>query len=1204
MKVKLFLAVVVASMVVPLFAAKYYWKGVHYEATDFDESKGYGAWSSLSNWSTEGVDGADVTQLPGKNDSIYAPGENVWRQFDLEGKEWSIYGWKSNEDGGWYRHFWRFKNGTLNWTGKCTTRSDTVHLDEGAELIMTEDSYYCASDGHGAPDEWRVHSGAKFSMFGEFKIYNFNAEIDEGATMVFAPSNIYFRYNTWQHSYIHNSGDLFIPDDIIFTGGTQGGSFTIMQKAGTLTLGGALSKNGQDGTYKIELKGGTVRTTGDVSVDFTEARITGPIILDVEEGSLFDFSGFSADDGVVVTKTGDGDVVWGQASEVGTIKVSKGSVLLRKGGNDISNAVFEEGGKIKIGEAGTTLESWDDSISSASFVAVKNFSPLNGETVFTCADADILEAAADGLNATFPRGITVVKDGDSLVADVSYVFVSTTVSDMNDPQGWSGGNAGIAAQPVKIYGEGVNAVMNGQTPDYLRIDVEGNASLAVSATRNIPSIAFAAGTAFKVESDQEGNAAKVVAVGDFETKGDGEVTVYVGNGCVLDLSSAALSIAATLRKTGEGSIVFGETVPAKLKVESGAIALQPFVQYDINAFEMADDAVVEVVIDGVLKKGFPVVQPDGKTLYLWSGCYIGNGSWSDAENWVFSEIPSEPDVVCVYGKGASLALEGDGIAMPKSIEVKDGATLKVLSSLVLPPLVLDPEASMVIGDNEMKPEIEIVMNAAPNASARIAGENVSIPSFFISTNATLKFSTEAKLKNLDMVLCGKITTTEENAGSVVFGHALNGETSYFGLYADGATIHPLSNQRPDNTGHYVSPDQGGRVVQLRPYCFKDCKFPCSGWFDFTNPRIGINNPLDEPCEIIFDNTRFFYNQYVFVGSSAKIRCINGGSFEHQIGNADHIYVSGGPARIEDFASIELDGKESVFSCYGGGVKFAFNPSADAVMDIPTLTLKNGASIKGFHLEGNGNASLYIVNEGEWTIPRIFRYDDDDDLNFSPVLKGFDVAIVEENSVFRITGRNEGKTAHGNWLDWDRILAIDGEIGGYGDVLVSNAVVGNSMEITVTSPINSCEGAIRCDGANDCSLLFADGANWAGTVVAGNVSLTNLTDGATAARVDFAKLDLASDFPVRVWRGEDGKLASDRLDVGEYINNGGKIVPVMMTEDANFNIGDALFLGEMNAGSSLPKVVAGWNVRAVPVEGNGSKVLLTLKRGVGFSIFVL
>lgn len=71
-----------------LFAATYYWKGIHYAAEAFDESKGYGAWSSLSNWSTEGVDGADAAQLPGKGDLIYVPGENVWRQFDLEGEEW------------------------------------------------------------------------------------------------------------------------------------------------------------------------------------------------------------------------------------------------------------------------------------------------------------------------------------------------------------------------------------------------------------------------------------------------------------------------------------------------------------------------------------------------------------------------------------------------------------------------------------------------------------------------------------------------------------------------------------------------------------------------------------------------------------------------------------------------------------------------------------------------------------------------------------------------------------------------------------------------------------------------------------------------------------------------------------------------------------------------------------------------------------
>ena len=45
-------------------------------------------------------------------------------------------------------------------------------------------------------------------------------------------------------------------------------------------------------------------------------------------------------------------------------------------------------------------------------------------------------------------------------------------------------------------------------------------------------------------------------------------------------------------------------------------------------------------------------------------------------------------------------------------------------------------------------------------------------------------------------------------------------------------------------------------------------------------------------------------------------------------------------------------------------------------------------------------------------------------------------------------------------------------------------------------------------------------------------------------------NLAADFPVRVWRGEDGELLSDRLNVGEYLDSegkGGRVVPVLRVD---------------------------------------------------------
>lgn len=703
---------------------------------------------------------------------------------------------------------------------------------------------------------------------------------------------------------------------------------------------------------------------------------------------------------------------------------------------------------------------------------------------------------------------------------------------------------------------------------------------------------------FKAPSFSAGNVT-VVAAGDFATTGEGAATVHVEQGCVLDLSGVKVSTGSKLVKTGAGTILFGDEAPSTVEISEGIAVFKPYVEYDVSGVSIGENVSTKVFIGGRYESAVPLAR-DGKTLYVAKYTYCGVGSWNKPSNWAGGELPGAGDAVYVHADGTKLTLDEAEVALPSSVTVEDGASFAVLASVTIPKLNLAPKAKFAIGDNETKPLLEVTMPSAPNAAYSLDGEEVLIPYFMVATNATLKFAADAKLKNLDMVLCGKVTTTEENVGGIVFGHALDGETSYFALYAAGATIHPLSFERAHCTGHYVYPDVGGRVVQLRPYYFRECSFPCSGWYDYTNPNIGVNNPLDEPCELVFDKTHFYYNQWVYVGGCAKVRCINGASFQRQHG-IGHIGAGGGPARIEGSASIELEGEGSYFAGYGQSARFAFKPSAEAVLEIPTLTLKDGASIKGFHLEGNGEASLYIVNDGEWTIPKLYLYGSN--YQFSPVLQGFDVAIVEEDSVFRIVGRNEGACNTGSWHEWDRRLTVDAGIGGYGDVLVTNAVAGNSMEIIVTSPLNTCEGAIRCEGANNCSLLFADGANWDGTVVAGNVSLTNLNGSARAASVDFGRLDLSADFPVRVWRGADGTLANDTLNVGAYLNNGGRIAPVMMTEGDAFAFGDKIVLGKVRKGAPLPHVAWGWTVTAEEIEGDGDHVQLILARGRGFMIIV-
>ena len=69
--------------------------------------------------------------------------------------------------------------------------------------------------------------------------------------------------------------------------------------------------------------------------------------------------------------------------------------------------------------------------------------------------------------------------------------------------------------------------------------------------------------------------------------------------------------------------------------------------------------------------------------------------------------------------------------------------------------------------------------------------------------------------------------------------------------------------------------------------------------------------------------------------------------------------------------------------------------------------------------------------------------------------------------------------------------------GTGNVTVTNGAPAYPFTVTMVTGANTATGSIKVNkvaGDAETALYFADGANWAGTVIAGNVALTNLTDG--------------------------------------------------------------------------------------------------------------
>ena len=172
-----------------------------------------------------------------------------------------------------------------------------------------------------------------------------------------------------------------------------------------------------------------------------------------------------------------------------------------------------------------------------------------------------------------------------------------------------------------------------------------------------------------------------------------------------------------------------------------------------------------------------------------------------------------------------------------------------------------------------------------------------------------------------------------------------------------------------------------------------------------------------------------------------------------------------------------------------------------------------------------------------------------------------------------------------------------EISGDGDLIVTNGVIGRYFEVIMQSEKNTCTGNLKVDSPDgyDAKLYFADGANWAGTVTAGNVALTNLVDSAAACTNRFGTLDLAAGttFPIRVWKTGGVIVAHDGLNVDSYDNNGGKIVLVPMDEE--LKPGDSFILGTIDDDSS-PAFAGRW-------EGRNENGSLKVKYSSGLTVIM-
>ena len=430
-----------------VFSATYYWKG---------GASGFGDYTALANWSTESLEGAAAEMLPGENDEYY---QHQSLSFDLKGGKYQIAKWESDKawDGPWHL---ALKNGELEILKNCSTHSGTITVDEGGILTMPKDMSFTPAVNDGAIRKLVVKNGGTWNFAGKFYGYHWQFDIEEGGTATIDTANWGASTGSVQaNNYLKNSGTLNLPQGLTFVRGGYDKRYevTIEQNAGELNLGGPISDANVANkmVLTVAFSGGAVNVTGDASFSAQSVRLAHTVGFDVAEGKRIEMGTIDYNGDAVVTKSGAGTMVfdgnmppfvylWG-----GTIRIAAPNQTFAGSVSSASPVTVE------IAEKGFTFaaEVCSDvnyTIDSAVFSV--------GDTILTSANADVLAAAKASLATT---GVNTTIDGTALKMSASEVkFNSTTVTNINDPNGWSTGAVPATGMPAQVVGEGVTVVVS------------------------------------------------------------------------------------------------------------------------------------------------------------------------------------------------------------------------------------------------------------------------------------------------------------------------------------------------------------------------------------------------------------------------------------------------------------------------------------------------------------------------------------------------------------------------------------------------------------------------------------------------------------------------------------------------------------------------------------------------------------------------
>ena len=771
---------------------------------------------------------------------------------------------------------------------------------------------------------------------------------------------------------------------------------------------------------------------------------------------------------------------------------------------------------------------------------------------------------------TWSGGTLAVTDDATFGANIALVVPASAAVSLNIASGKTFSAPGLTADAtasITVTGGGTFSIAPTTVPIILQ---NGSLGLATSGTYDLSNVSAGSGAA-------------TIALTALGARVNSLPAALSGATFTADLSSAAA-----------GTVVFQSTDSAVLaKVKSdleGASSVPQGFELAISGETLSLEEVSNYVFDST------------------SVTDLLNGA-----GWNTDSVPPANASVAIAGANVTAVYSSGTIPAWSSIEVKNGATLRFATNATPPSITLNKSATLDIANGAT-----VTLANAGNLSAIAAVGQVPVLS--VASDATLSVPGGMKFSNVDIVLEGTIDVT--TAGGVTFGYAAAGETAYFGFTSNGGTISLTPGSGDYNTSplEFCCPASGGTVNAIRSLVLANTTIlPVYERSGNTYPLtvayqialyMGVNNPANIPFEVVFDNTKWGVLGSLLIKGGATFRLANGGTYQ----NFESIGYWGRYAQISENGRLVVgSGCEFRLNALGdyGSNPLEVNPSS---ADYPAIVVEDGGVFETYRFSGNGKG-VFVASNSVYTIYMPSLYNEHysassgtttiyDTANV-PFL-GLSSVNIATNSTLTFSTRNKVFWDSGQFDEnsGDRVVKVaDVPITGGGSITLSNANA-NVFGVIVQSGANTATGSAGvtapAPGMGATTLYFANGANWAGTVVVGNVSITNLTDGAAAATVSFGALDLTTNFPIRAWRANSGRnLPSDTINVGQYVNGGGKLVPTMMTDGDVFTAGDKITLGSISSSSPLPAVERGWRCKLVDngLDNDTKTLILSYSRGL-------